>query len=309
MTQRLTSLAKVAAPAAVAVGLLAATEGVASAQEIQLTGPLAGAPAVRNLRLHRKQRLELSPALSFTLLDEFQRTILVGARINYNITDWLAVGAWGAFGAVKQPTALAGKIEDSNKDRFSPSAPNFNTGQGVTGRTLVRTNVGEDFGKQLGAMNWVFAPQITAVPFRGKLSLFQKVFVDTDAYFFVGPAFVGLTERKDCGDKGQASCDLRKDPNNPDSIGKTKDTQGRTAIAPTFGLGLSVYTGQWTSFGVEWRALPFSWNTAGFDTRGAGENARFPDQKVNSKDREFKFNQMITLSFGMYFPRQIKQSE
>ena len=31
----------------------AATESVASAQEIQLTGPLAGAPAVKKLREHR----------------------------------------------------------------------------------------------------------------------------------------------------------------------------------------------------------------------------------------------------------------
>ena len=45
--------------------------GTASAQEIQLTGPLAGAPAVRQLRLHRAGRFEVSPTVSFTLLDEY----------------------------------------------------------------------------------------------------------------------------------------------------------------------------------------------------------------------------------------------
>src|SRR5579884_3135109 len=70
----------------------------AAAQEIQLTGPLKGAPAVRDLRLYREGRFEIAPTVSFTLLDEYRRTILVGARLNYNIKDWIAIGVWGAYG-------------------------------------------------------------------------------------------------------------------------------------------------------------------------------------------------------------------
>ncbi|MBM4363170.1 MAG: hypothetical protein FJ104_10850, partial [Deltaproteobacteria bacterium] len=47
-----------------------AGEQTASAQEIMLTGPLAGAPAVRQLKLYREGRFEVAPAVSFTLLDE-----------------------------------------------------------------------------------------------------------------------------------------------------------------------------------------------------------------------------------------------
>ena len=65
--------------ALLAVGV--ATER-AEAQEILLTGPLAGAPAVRKLRLYREKRIEVAPAASFTLLDEYQREILFGARLN-----------------------------------------------------------------------------------------------------------------------------------------------------------------------------------------------------------------------------------
>ena len=73
----------------------------AEAQEIQLTGPLAGAPAVRKLRLHRQGPLrDRSGGFSFTLLDEYQRTILLGARLQYNFTDWLSFGVWGALGSV-----------------------------------------------------------------------------------------------------------------------------------------------------------------------------------------------------------------
>ena len=300
-------LLKVALPVAVL-----AASGTASAQETQVTGPLAGAPAVRELRLHRKGRFELAPTLSFTLLDEYQRTILVGARLNYNITDWLGLGAWGAFGAVKSPTGLANKVQDTNTARFKGNA---SSPAAQTDRRLTDVNLGQDFTSQLGGINWVFAPQITAVPFRGKLAIFQKIFVDTDAYFFAGPAFVGLKEREDCG-PGKTDCSAlvrNRAPTaaNPydEPAAKTKGTTSRMAIAPTFGLGLSFYTGKWTSFGLEWRALPFAYNTGGIDTRGGGQNSKFPDGKVDDQDRQFKFNQMITLSFGFYLPGDMKVSE
>jgi hypothetical protein len=316
---------KVLLPATFVLGVTAQ----ASAQEVQVTGPLAGAPAVRNLREHRKGRFEIAPQISFTLLDEYQRTILVGARINYNITDWLALGVWGAFGAVKEPTGLSEKIQSTNDDRFSTSSSQYtgltkgsnpyNSSANVAERRLTLLNLGQNFTSQLGKINWVIAPQITAVPFRGKLALFQKIFVDTDAYFFAGPAFVNITERADCGNGTSINCSAASaadaSPTGnaagallPDEA-TAKQTASRIAIAPTFGLGLSFYTGKWMGFGLEWRGLPFSWNTGGFDTRGGGPNNKFPDNKVDSSDRQFKFNQMISLSFSIYLPTEMKISE
>jgi hypothetical protein len=309
-TAMMRRLLKVLLPVA---GVLAFS-GEASAQENQVTGPLAGAPAVRNLRLRRKGRFELAPAISFTLLDEYQRTILVGARVNYNITDWLALGVWGAFGAVKTTTGLSSKIQDTNDARFQNVAGQTLSEAAKTDRRLTDSNIGQNFKTQLGAINWVIAPQITAVPFRGKLALFQKIFVDTDAYFFVGPAFVNVTERENCGSAGTPDCSAvtgTKKDGTPDytTVAKTKGVASRLAIAPTFGLGLNFYTNKWTSFGIEWRGLPFSWNTAGFDTRGGGQNGKFPDNKIDDQDRQFKFNQMITLSVGFYLPTEGKISE
>jgi len=63
------------------------------------------------------------------------------------------------------------------------------------------------------------------------------------------------------------------------------------------------------SFGVEYRALPFSWNRAGFDSRGSGTNGNFPDQSVNSQDETFDFNQMITVSIGVALPTKPTISE
>jgi len=280
---------------AAALALFAFTER-AEAQQILLTGPLAGAPAVRKLRQHRKARFEVAPAVSFSLLDEYQRTILVGARLNYHFTDWLAFGAWGAFGAAHIPTHLSEQIQEVNAQRRAEDA----AVQAATGNPafmqratqLTAVNIGPDFTKQLGSMDWVVAPQLTAVPFRGKLALFQSIYLDTDLYFFGGPAFVGLTERKNC-----------------ETCNGNFAMESRVAIAPTFGLGFTFYINKWSALGFEYRALPFAWNTGGIDTAGGGKDKKFPDNKITNDDRQFNFNQVLTVSWNIYLPFQYKTSE
>lgn len=279
---------------AAALSLLALTER-AEAQEILLTGPLAGAPAVRKQRLYREGRFELAPTVSFTLLDEYQRQILVGGRVNYNLTDWLAIGAWGSFSPdpLQFPAGLSRNIQDTNELRREQDPG----GEGLD-RRLTAVNLGEDFTRQLGSIDWVFAPQLTVVPFRGKIALFQGIYADTDLFFFGGPAFVGVSERGNCG-PGTIACTA------PESFA----LDSRVAIAPTFGLGLTFYLSKFMSLGAEWRGLPFSRNTGGFDNRGAGPDDRFPDLAVNEQDRQFKFNQMLTLSLGFSLPTMYRVSE
>lgn len=292
MTSKIVSRTRRVACAGLAAGLAWLAGGKsAQAQEILLTGPLAGAPAVRKLKLYRQGRFEIAPAVSFTLLDEYQRQILFGARLNYNLTDWLAIGAWGAAGPLKLSTKLADDIQTINVARRGDAAAN---GQNVNNTLLTAKNIGPDFTKQLSTIDWVFAPQITLVPFRGKIALFQSIYADSDLYFFGGPAFVGVKERGACVD-----C----------TTDASYAMESRVAITGTFGLGFTFYVNKWNAFGVEWRGLPFARNTGGFDNRGAGPNQNFPDGQVNDKDRQFKFNQMISLTWGFYFPTEYRLSE
>ncbi len=188
---------------AAGIGLLAFTEQ-SQAQELYLTGPLAGAPAVRKLRLYRQTRFEIAPAVSFTLLDEYQRTIILGGRLQFNFTDWRATGGWGGLGSViRLPTALTEHIQEVNEDRIAaanacavPTPPPGCGGVALT-RRLTEVNLGPELEDQLGGIDWVAAPQLTLTPFRGKLALFQSIYLDTDFYIAGGPAFIGLTERAD----------------------------------------------------------------------------------------------------------------
>lgn len=276
------------------------------AQELYLTGPLAGAPAVRKLRLYRQMRLEVAPAVTFTILDEYRRTMIFGGRLQFNFTDWLAIGGWGGVGStLLGPTALSDKIQKVNAQRHATIAPggpcDVNDANKIGSdackgalltKRLTEVNLGPNLEKQLGKIDWVAAPQITITPFRGKLALFQSIYIDTDMYFSVGPAFVGVTERKNC-----------------DVCGGNYKTTSRMATTVTVAAGLSFYVNKWSAVGFEYRGLPFSWNRGGFDTAGGGKDKAFPDNRITDADQRFRFNHMLTLSYNFYLPTQYKVSE
>jgi hypothetical protein len=284
--------------ASLAAVALFATAGQASAQEVQVTGPLKGAPAVRHLRLYRQGRVEISPTVAFSLLDEYRRTILVGGTINYSITDWLAVGVWGGFAG----KSLSPTTDLTDKMSAPTGAPhNQETANNVihSATPFGDGNTRPSFADQTAYIDYLVAPQLTFIPFRGKLAIFNKIFVDSDLYLAAGAAFVGIHERENCGGSNQIAC------NQPASF----QLASATKIAPTFGVGFKFYPGNFWSLGVEYRAVPFSWNRAGFDSRGAGPNGNFPDGKVDSQDDTFKFNQFVTVSIGFYLPTSPKLSD
>jgi outer membrane beta-barrel protein len=258
--------------------------------------------------MYREGRFEIAPSVSFTLLDEYQRTILVGGRLNYNITEWLAIGGWGAFAPVKLATDLTDRIQEQNelRQQVAPNSTNPDDLPTVRARQLTAINMGPNFEDQLGSIDWVGSPQITLIPFRGKIGMFQSIYFDTDFYIFGGPAFVGLTERADCITDPAAGTQCV-----PQTGGQTQEWEmdTRTEIAPTFGVGFQFYMSKWAALGLEWRGLPVARNVGGFDNHGGGPNDDFPDLSVDEADRETKFNQMITISFGVSVPFDYEVSE
>jgi hypothetical protein len=283
--------------AALAVSLAVAamsSSRPAHAQELQVTGPLKGAPAARHLRLYRKGRIEFAPTASFTLLDEYRRTLLVGARLNYFLTDWLGIGVWGAGGVWSETTTLTNEISQV-APRNVETVINVNHTGGVPsmpGASPSTIGSNASFADQTAKLSYVIAPQATFIPFRGKLAIFNKIFVDTDLSLAAGLAIVGIQERQFCGGGGQLAC---YDP-------RTFTLASQTKFTWTFGIDLNFYPSNLVSFGVEYRALPFYWNPSGFDARGGGPNGNYPDNQVNSSDDTFKFNQIVTLAVGFSFP-------
>jgi len=264
------------------------------------------------MRLHRKGRVEIALGSSFTLLDEYQRTILPGLRLSWHPTDWIGFGVWGAYG-ISTTTSLTDELQGKAIDSracTAPSPENVSPCK-LTAVNLTRPNLptssgtttGQLVDDQLGKIQFVAAPQINVVPFRGKLSLFGALTADTDISFFAGAAFVGVQERTACGKDDEG--------NDITACANSFELESGIRIAPTFGLGWNFYPRQleFFGFGAEWRAMPFSRNTSGFDNAGAGNDEAFPDTAVNSKDRQFRFNSMITVNLLFSFPHRVKVSE
>src|SRR5438045_3744961 len=84
--------------------LLGLSSTGAHAQEIEVKGPLAGAPAVIGLRVYREMRFQIQLHSTMTLQDEYSRSILGGGQLMFHPTDWLGIGVWGGFTLVHVDT-------------------------------------------------------------------------------------------------------------------------------------------------------------------------------------------------------------
>lgn len=263
----------------------------ASAQDVQVTGPLADAPAVMRLRIWRKNKLQLEPFFAFTFGDDYSRSLILGGELQYGFLDWLGLGVWGGGSFVNLNTNLTRQVRDKGV---------------TTNRNRLSLPTRENFPDQVGRMNWMAGVEAHFTPFRGKLAMFQKVFFDADLDFFVGAAFVGITERSDTeiavAPDGVQFCN----PPTDDTLCLESQLarSSRMVVAPSFGVAFKAYFKEFMGISIRWRAFPFKWNAGGTDD--AGPNGDFPDGKINNYDRQRQFNQMMSVGFIFVLPPKVK---
>lgn len=279
------------------IASLLATLGLcqgAQAQEVSVEGPLAGAPAVIGLRVYRQMRFQIQLQGTMTLEDEYSRAIMPGGQLMFHPTDWLGIGIWGGF--------AAGNIDSALTDEIVAK------GQTNSVNVLSLPNA-KNFAKQIGRIKWIAAPEVQFIPLRGKLGIFEKLFVDTDFYVFGGVGLAGVEERKDVVASAADDCRGRGDlAAQIDCFSLTQTPRAsRLAIAPTFGAGLSLYLADFLAMTLEWRAMPFNWNTSGTDEAG-DPRGDFPDNQITNADHLSHFNHMFTLGFAFYLPTKPKIS-
>jgi outer membrane beta-barrel protein len=257
------------------------------------------------MRIYRSGRFQLQPTVGFTINDEFSRSIMAGLQVGYHFTDWLGIQAFFHYNVAPQlDTDLTDQIKSKGQ------STEFN-------RLSLPTNKG--FPKQIGHLNFMVGAQATFIPLRGKLALFQAAFVDTDFYLFLGAAMVNVQERSAVSAGAALACTNKEIYRTPAGQTSCERTQGasttRLAIAPTFGVGLSLYFTDYVAMTLEYRAFPFRWNTSGTDEGGLNaqrkpdSSGEFPDGQINDADRTFQFNQMFGLGFAFYLPAKAKLTE
>lgn len=265
----------------------------ASAQDIAITGPLAGAPAVRRLRQHRVGRVQLIvPTIGYTLQDQFARSLMVGLEANIHFTDFLGIGIWGAAANF----ANAFQIDTDLTSQVTVNSQSIDRN-----RLSLPTNDG--FSDQVARLLGLASAHVVFAPLRGKLALFQGAFVDTDFYILAGFAAAFVEERADVLDGSvcnmiSAACDATQ-------------TARNTRFAPTviFGAGLNIYFNEFLGMALQWRAFPFNMNAMGSDESGRGADGGpgggFPDGIVDGQDQQFYFHHMGNIGLIINLPPEI----
>ena len=288
------TLLRIGLVAALALGLLygAALSGTntAHAQDVHVSGPLAGAPAVRNLRLWRDKRLHLEPFFAFTIADEYARSLIVGGELRFHFLDWLGIGGWGGYSVGQLDTNLTREVRDKGV---------------TTNANRLDLPSREGFPNQVGRINWWSGVEVHFVPFRGKLAAFQKVFVDADIDFFVGAAFIGVEERTDV--RGEPAtgdvtfCEFEGNANDFGCLESQNARSKRTVVAPSFGAAFTAFFKEFVGISFRWRGIPFKYNTGGADNNRDGQ--------IDSGDRIRQFNNMFTIGVIFAFPPKIKTTD
>jgi hypothetical protein len=282
----------------------------ASAQDVHVSGPLAGAPAVKELRVWRDMRLHVEPFFAFTIGDEYARSLIVGGEVRFHFLDWLGIGGWGGYSVAQLDTNLSKEIQ----------------AKGVTDDAN-RLNLPsrENFAQQVGQINWWSGVEVHFVPFRGKLAMFQKVFFDADLDFFVGAAFVGVEERANteirrdslttpqycvplgAADPGMGQRDVGcAGENEMAATNSQLDRSTRTVIAPSFGVAFSAFFNEFLGIALRWRGIPFKYNTGGTDSSQQGTAGH---NQIDSGDRVKQFNNMFSFGFIFVLPPKIKTTD
>lgn len=276
----------------------------ARAQEIQITGPLAGQPAVRRMRQYRVDHVQLIvPTVGYTLQDEFARSLMVGLEANVHFTDFLGIGVWGAVANFANAFHI-------NTDLTSQAIEN---GQTTINNRLSMPNPA-NFDEQVARLVGVASAHLIFAPLRGKLALFQGAFVDTDFYVLAGFAAAFVEERADV--VGQAAVDCTTNaPGTPAARSDRCDatqTERQTRFAPTVmvGLGLNLYFNEFLGLALQWRAFPFDMNPDGSDFAGGPPaSVSQPDGVINAEDQRFYFHHMVNLGLIINLPPEVATSE
>jgi outer membrane beta-barrel protein len=228
--------------------------------------PLEGQPSIRHRLELRAERFEIEPFVGFTLLQDFNNTVMGGAKLQYHLFDWLAIGA--VFGGgTSIGTGLKSQILGTLDDTMTRGGP-------------PKTRAEQAMNK----INWMGAFQAEFVPVGGKLSLFSKAFLNFDFYIDAGAGVVGLanslpSQPSDCSSKAMSN-----DFGCNDGI----------KIGPSVGAGVHLFFNDWIALDLAYRATIIKDNPAGRDVNG--------DKSVNDDDLSWGAKNFVTIGAAFYLP-------
>ncbi len=279
---------KVVALSLATAASLASTEALADRRN-----PLAGQPTVRHRQELREFRLELTPLMGISYLENFNHAVLGGAKLNYHFKDWFAIGGMFAGG-----TSVRTGVADEILTTLAPAGmPGTCPSDGVPAKA--GSPVCGLAERAMNKVTWIAGINAEITPMSGKFSLFSRSFFNYDFYFLGGVGFVNRTNDlpavrntdtpQTCKDEAMGT-PVR---NTPESGGCYGQNQG-TLIGPMLGVGFHMFFTPAVALNVEFRDILVSENSSGRDVNFDG--------RLTGDDKKLGNKFFWTLGVAFYLP-------
>lgn len=252
--------------------LVVGAVGATSPAFAERHNPLEGQPAVRHKMELREGRFEVTPAVGFTLMQDFNNSVMGGAKLGYHIFDWLSIGGSVMFGK-SIDTGLKNTVVDT---LHAPGTP-CDSSSYMSGPPCAEARDAMNY------VSWLATAQVEIQPFAGKLGMFSRAFFPFDFFVAGGVGFVGL---KNSLAQQPASCDAG-------GTGVFGCNEG-TKIGPTFAAGLRLYFTPMIALQLEYRGIVIKDNQAGRDVNR--------DLVVTDADQSLGIKNLLTVGVSFFFP-------
>lgn len=294
--------------ALVAAGMLLPNEAHA-----KKPGVLEGKPIVVERIELRKLRFSVTPMAGMSLSQPYVHKGLAGAKLRFDITDWIGVRVGGGFGVINVDAKLLKAVNGGGLpegvDAGEP-APTRPASELDNPAPLLH-----DFQAGLTRLQWQASADVAFTPFAGKLGLFQAIFTEYDIYIFGG---VGITSWEKHYPAARSTAERWDLPTNPDNdfyctqnngaqngeclLHPVKAEEG-IKVGGSFGGGLHLFITDWVAINAEVHDIVVGHNIAGL-------NATINDVPpiADNSDRVAVHNVTFNLGATFYFPPKTKRS-
>jgi len=261
------------------------TEYLSDSLDFDKRHSLANQPAVRDRYELRRRRIEIGPALAFTLNRSFRHAVLFGLKLAFHFTDTLSIGATAGYG-INFDTALSKRIEKSYE--IADELPAWEGGG-----TDANGNAVEGLKSRFSDVQIAGDVRFAFAPFAGKLSMFSAIDLMYDFYVFGGFGFAFMSNSSDIKAVDNANAGFR-----PGAV---------------VGLGSHIFLKNWLAFGFEFKDMLHTDNETGGDiTRGLSNTEQQEpnngQQIIDSDDSYFKNNFYVGVNLTLFVPKA-KQSD
>jgi outer membrane beta-barrel protein len=297
----------------VATALVAAGMLLPNVAHAKKPGVLEGKPIVVERIELRKLRFSVTPMAGMSLSQPYVHKGFAGAKLRFDITDWIGVRVSGGYGVVNVDAKLLKAINGGG----------LPTGIEAGEPALVRpaseldnpAPLLHDFQAGLTRLNWQASADLAFTPFAGKLGLFQAIFTEYDIYLFGGVGLTGwgkhyVNSRSTAERYGVSTdpnsdfyCQQQNGAQNGECLLHPVKAEEGVKVGGSFGAGMHLFLSEWAAINLEIHDIVVGHNIAGL-------NATIPDvpPRVDNGDRVPVHNVTFNLGATFYFPPKAKRS-